>query len=76
MRAAMNPPHQAPTVIAAAERALVLSSLEGDQLVEAKKRHVPRRKLKGVELVMLWSLRLYLLFMMAVVLYQVGSGTR
>ncbi|HXQ29484.1 MAG TPA: hypothetical protein VN848_09455 [Gemmatimonadales bacterium] len=72
----MNPPHNAPTAIAAAERALVLSSLEGDQLVEAKKSPVPRRQLKGVELLVLWSLRLYLLFMMAVVLYQVRSGTR
>jgi hypothetical protein len=49
----------------------VLSSLEHDQLVGAKKRHIPRRHLKGPELLVLWALRIYLLFMMAVVVYQV-----
>jgi hypothetical protein len=49
----------------------VLSSLEHDQLVKAKKHPIPRRHLKGPELVILWALRLYLLFMMAVVAYQV-----
>ena len=56
------------------EHDLVLSSLERDQLAEAKKQHFPRRKLKGSELVVLWSLRIYLLFMIAVVLYQVWTG--
>jgi len=50
---------------------LVLSSLEHDQLVRAKKHPIPRRHLKGPELLVLWALRLYLLFMMAVVAYQV-----
>jgi hypothetical protein len=49
----------------------VLSSLEHDQLVKAKKHPIPRRHLKGRELLVLWALRLYLLFMMAVVTYQV-----
>jgi len=49
----------------------VLSSLEHDQLANAKKREIPRRHLKGPELLVLWALRLYLLFMMAVVGYQV-----
>jgi hypothetical protein len=49
----------------------VLSSLEHDQLVGVKKHHIPRRYLKGPELVVLWALRIYLLFMMAVVVYQV-----
>ena len=52
----------------------VLSSLEHDQLVRAKKHHIPRRVLKGPELVVLWALRIYLLFMMAVVMYQVWSA--
>jgi hypothetical protein len=34
--------------------------------IGAKKHHIPRRHLEGPELVVLWSLRLYLLFMMAV----------
>ncbi|MFY9682180.1 MAG: hypothetical protein WA416_13625 [Candidatus Sulfotelmatobacter sp.] len=53
------------------EQALVFSSLEHDQLVKAKKHPIPRRHLKGPELLVLWALRLYLLFMMAVVTYQV-----
>lgn len=56
---------------AASDRTLVLSSLEHDQLVRAKKHSIPRRRLKGPELLILWALRLYLLFMMAVVAYQV-----
>jgi hypothetical protein len=51
-----------------------VSSLERDQLTEVKKQHFPRRKLKGSELVVLWSLRIYLLFMVAVVLYEVCTG--
>jgi hypothetical protein len=58
------------------ERSLVLSSLERDQLVEAKKQPIPRRRLKGFELATLWVLRLYLIFMMAVVVYQVWSAAR
>jgi hypothetical protein len=58
----------------AADRNLVLSSLEHDQLVRAKKHHIPRRILKGQELAVLWALRVYLLFMMAVVVYQVWTA--
>jgi hypothetical protein len=54
-----------------ADQTLVLSSLEHDQLANAKKHPIPRRQLKGPELLILWSLRLYLLFMMTVVAYQV-----
>jgi hypothetical protein len=49
----------------------VLTTLEPDQLVKAKKHPIPRRHLKGPELAILWSLRIYLLFMMTVVAYQV-----
>jgi hypothetical protein len=49
----------------------VLSSLEHDQLANAKKHPIPRRHLKGPELVVLWALRLYLIFMTGVVAYQV-----
>jgi hypothetical protein len=57
--------------ISTADQTLVLRSLEHDQLAKAKKHLIPRRHLKGPELLILWSLRLYLLFMMAVVVYQV-----
>jgi len=62
--------------IDAAEQNLVLSTLEPDQLAEAKKQRVPRRRLKGAELVLLWALRIYLLFMVAVVVYQAVAGAR
>ena len=52
-------------------RSLVLSSLEHDQLTNAKKQPISRRKLKGPELFVLWALRAYVLFMMTVVGYQV-----
>jgi hypothetical protein len=55
----------------ASDRSWVLSSLEHDQLVRAKKHFIPRRRLKGLELFILWVLRLYLIFMMFVVAYQV-----
>jgi hypothetical protein len=58
------------------DRTWVLSTLEPDQLVEAKKRPIPRRALKTRELLILWTLRLYLLFMMTVVAYQVWLAAR
>jgi hypothetical protein len=58
------------------DQSWVLSSLEPDQLANAKKHPIPRRHLKGPELLILWSLRLYLLFMMAVVGYQVWIAAR
>jgi hypothetical protein len=54
----------------------ILSSLEHDQLVKAKKHPIPRRRLKGPELAVLWSLRIYLIFMMTVVAYQVWLAAR
>jgi hypothetical protein len=61
---------------APSDQTWVLSSLEPDQLANAKKNPIPRRLLKGPELVVLWALRLYLLFMMAVVGYQVWIAAR
>jgi hypothetical protein len=69
----MRKPELHPT---AADQSLVLSSLEHDQLVRAKKHPIPRRHLKGPELLVLWALRLYLLFMMLVVGYQVWIAAR
>ena len=53
-----------------ADENLVLSTLEPDQLAEAKKQRIPRRLLKGRELLVLWLLRIYLVFMIVVVIYQ------
>jgi len=47
-----------PPLISSADETLVLASLEHDQLVGAKKHLIPRRHLKGPELVILWSLRI------------------
>jgi len=58
------------------EQDLVLSTLEPDQLAEAKKQRVPRRRLKGPELMVIWFLRIYLLFMIAVVIYQVWTAAQ
>jgi hypothetical protein len=58
-------------IFSSSDQNLVLSSLEHDQLARAKKHFIPRRHLKGRELLVLWGLRMYLLFMMAVVVYQV-----
>jgi hypothetical protein len=70
----MTPKHD--PELTSAERTLVLASLEHDQLAKAKKHFIPRRHLKGRELLILWALRLYLVFMMAVVAYQVWTAVR
>jgi hypothetical protein len=57
--------------IPSSDQELALSSLEPEQLVGLKKHLIPRRHLKGLEKFVLWSLRIYLLFMMVVVIYQV-----
>jgi len=54
----------------------ILASLEHDQLVKAKKHNILRRVLKGPELLVLWALRVYLLFMMTIVVYQLWIGMR
>jgi hypothetical protein len=66
--------HAEHEIVDAAEQNLVLSTLEPNQLAEAKKLRVPRRKLKGPELLALWGLRIYLLFMLVVVIYQAWTG--
>ena len=60
--------------ITSSDQALVLSSLEPEQLAGLKKHLIPRRHLSGIEKFIMWSLRIYLLFMMVVVIYQVWAG--
>jgi hypothetical protein len=57
--------------ITSTDQELVLSSLEPEQLTGLKKHLIPRRHLRGFEKFVMWSLRIYLLFMMVVVIYQV-----
>jgi hypothetical protein len=54
----------------------VLSTLEHDQLVAAKREPVPRRQLKGGELALVWALRIYLVFMMVVVFWQAWTAVK
>lgn len=65
-----------PEHISDAETSFVLSTLEHDQLAAAKRVFVPRRRLRGRELALLWALRLYLIFMLAVVFWQAWTATR
>jgi hypothetical protein len=58
------------------QKDFVTHVLEQDQLSQAKKRPVPRKQLRGIEILVLWSLRIYLLFMIAVVVYQVVLSMR
>jgi hypothetical protein len=54
----------------------LLSSLEPDQLTGAKRERLPRRRLKNSEVLLLWGVRVYLLVMMGVVVYQLWTGSR
>jgi hypothetical protein len=70
----MTPKHKGQSVITSSDQQLVLSSLEPEQLARLKKHLIPRRHLKGPEKFVMWSLRIYLLFMMVVVVYQVWTS--
>ena len=56
------------------DKDLALTVLEHDQLAGAKAKQVARRPLTGGETLLLWVLRIYVLFMMAVVIYQIVTG--
>ncbi len=63
--------------ISSEDLASVVASLEPDQLIAAKEKfHCPRRNLTGMEMVVFWALRIYLVFMFGVVIYQVFTGAR
>ena len=72
----MTPKDTGHSSITSSDQEMVLSSLEPEQLAGLKKHLIPRRHLKGPEKLVMWSLRIYLLFMMAVVIYQVWTSSR
>ncbi len=60
-----------------AELASVVAALEPDQLIAAKAQHrLSRRQLTTKEKLVFWALRLYLVFMFGVVLYQIWITAR
>ena len=60
--------------ITSTDQEMVLSSLEPEQLAGLKKHLIPRRRLTGLTRFVVWALRIYLLFMIVVVIYQVWAS--
>ena len=55
----------------------VMTALEPDQLISTKDHHhCPRRQLTRSEMLLFWALRIYLLFMVGVVIYQIWTSVR
>ncbi|MGA7079397.1 MAG: hypothetical protein WBQ43_20935 [Terriglobales bacterium] len=55
----------------------VMTALEPDQIIFAKEHHhCPRRELTRTEMILFWALRIYLVFMVGVVVYQIWTGAR
>jgi len=59
------------------ELSSVMAALEPDQIVSTKDHHhCARRRLTRTEMVLFWGLRIYLVFMVGVVVYQIWTGAR
>jgi hypothetical protein len=66
----MTPADQTGIQVSADAKDMIMSALERNQLTGMKKQILPKRKLTGVETAVLWSLRIYLVFMVVVVVYK------
>ncbi|MGB6385727.1 MAG: hypothetical protein WBD25_03680 [Terriglobales bacterium] len=59
------------------ELASVITALEPDQIISTKEHHhCPRWRLTRTEMMLFWALRIYLVFMVGVVVYQIWTGMR
>ena len=67
----MSPTDPHPIEVSASAKEMVMSALERGQLAGMKKQFLAKRKLTGVEVSVLWSLRFYLVFMVVVVVYKI-----
>ena len=67
--------NEAQSIASGKDQRRILAALEPSQLAEARMRHLPRRSLTTAETVLLWSLRVYLFFMIGIVVYQLLTGT-
>ena len=55
----------------------VMTALEPDQIISTKEHHhCPRRRLTRTEMILFWALRIYLVFMVGVVVYQIWTSVR
>jgi hypothetical protein len=69
--------HGAEADVSREDLTAVVTSLEPDQLISAKaKHHCPRRQLTQSEKILFWGLRIYLVFMIGIVFYQIWTGRR
>jgi hypothetical protein len=63
--------------VSSEELTAVMTALEPDQLISTKEHHhCPRRQLTRTEMILFWALRIYLVFMVGVVAYQIWTGVR
>jgi hypothetical protein len=67
----MSPTDPHPIEVSDSAKEMVMSTLERGQLAGMKKQFLAKRKLTGVEVSVLWSLRFYLVFMVVVVVYKI-----